>query len=482
MQIDPRQWAGRLTGCLAIVMLLGPAGCSTSGGGTGGNQTGGSDTNSNGNGSGDDAGDGSTGGGEPSGDAAVVDAVGLVLLAQGLTSPTALTGAGDGSGRLFVLDQVGQVRIIDGAGELLDAPFLDLSANMVTPMPDFDERGLLGIAFHGDYANNGRFFVYYTVPADAQSPEDFDSKSRISEFRVSDGGPHQADLGSERVILEIDQPQFNHNGGQLGFGPDGSLYIAVGDGGSANDVALGHTEGLGNGQDKSKLLGKLLRIDVDGAEPYAIPADNPFVGEANARPEIYAYGLRNPFRFSFDRGGEQRLFLGDVGQDLFEEIDIIVPGGNYGWNIREGVSCFDPNSPSQPPGNCGNSDADGQPLIDPIIEYPHVGDDGQVVGLSITGGYVYRGSAIPALAGDYVFGDFSRGFEIGDGSLFAATEDENSQWTMRELTVAGRDDGRLGAFLLSFGQDESGELYVLTTDNVGPTGATGSVFRIVSGE
>ncbi|MFQ5492525.1 MAG: PQQ-dependent sugar dehydrogenase [Phycisphaerae bacterium] len=326
-----------------------------------------------------------------------------------------------------------------------------------------------------------RFFIYYAAPADAQTPQDFDSQSRVSEFSVSGSDANRADPDSERVILEIDEPQFNHNGGQIAFGPDGFLYIAVGDGGAANDVGLGHTEGLGNGQDKSKLLGKLLRIDVDDGEPFGIPADNPFADQQGARPEIYAFGLRNPFRFSFDRGGDRRLFLGDVGQDLFEEIDIIVAGGNYGWNIKEGNHCFDPTNPGEPPAQCAATGAGGEPLIDPIIEYAHELPEGVAMGISVTGGFVYRGLALPGLVGDYVFGDFGRGFEVGDGSLFAASENADGQWSLRELEVTGKPDGRLGAFLLSLGQDADAELYALTTANVGPTGTTGQVYRLVPG-
>lgn len=426
--------------------------------------------------------DGSTDGGPTNGTATPVGRVGLELVADGLTSPTGLTDAGDGSGRLFVSDQVGQVRIIDGQGNLLAAPFLDVSDRMVTLNPNFDERGALGIAFHPDYVTNGRFFLYYSAPADDASPEGFDSQSRVSEFLVSESDANLADPNSERVILEIDQPQSNHNGGQLAFGPDGFLYIGVGDGGAANDVGPGHTEGLGNGQDRSTLLGKLLRIDVDNGDngdPYGIPADNPFVQEVGARPEIYAYGLRNPFRFSFDRGGDRRLFLGDVGQNLFEEIDVIVAAGNYGWNVMEGDHCFDPQRPGDPPDQCAATGADGEPLIAPIIEYAHNLPDGSAMGISVTGGFIYRGAAIPDLVGDYIFGDFARGFAVGDGSLFAATEDDDGQWTLRELELAGMVDGRMGAFLLSLGQDAQGELYVLTTANVGPSGTTGQVYRIV---
>lgn len=411
--------------------------------------------------------------------------IGLELVAERLTSPLGMAVPPDGSGRLFVLDQIGLIRIIDAAGNLLPEPFLDLSDRMVSVGIDFgggfvfDERGLLGMAFHPGYATNGRFFVFYTAPKDPNDPADFNSETHVSEFFVSAGDPDRADPESERILLEIDKPQFNHNGGQLAFGPDGYLYISVGDGGGGGDVGVGHTPGLGNAQDASNLLGTILRIDVDGGEPFGIPPDNPFVGDADVRSEIWAYGLRNPWRFSFDSGGSRRLFCGDAGQDLFEEVSIIQKGGNYGWNIREGLHCFDPNAPGTPPPQCPDTAAGGEPLLDPIIEYPHFDDQGDPVGIVVIGGFVYRGSAIPGLHGDYVFADFSTSFFAPDGTLFAAAETADGDWQMRELKVADRPNGRIGRFILGFGSDAQGELYVLTSGNLAPSGSTGQVYRIV---
>jgi glucose/arabinose dehydrogenase len=252
----------------------------------------------------------------------------LEQVAEGLTSPVTLVAPPDGSGRLFVVDQIGLVRVVSAAGELLAEPFLDLRDRIVTLMPDFDERGLLGLAFHPDYAANGRLFVYYSAPLREGGPAGWDHTSHVSEFRVS-ADPNRADPGSERVVLQIDEPQFNHNAGTVLFGPDGYLYISVGDGGGANDVDLGHTPVIGNGQDLTNLLGKILRIDVDGAEPYAIPDDNPFVGTIG-RDEIFAYGLRNPYRMSFDRGGDRDLLIADAGQNLWEEVNLGASGANYG--------------------------------------------------------------------------------------------------------------------------------------------------------
>jgi len=403
----------------------------------------------------------------------------LQLVVEGFVSPVGMVAANDGSGRLFILDQVGTVSIVGPDGNLNPAPFLDLSDRIVELMPDFDERGLLGLAFHPQYATNGRLFAFYTAPKAADTPAEFDSQTHISEFRVSADDPDRADAASERVLLTIDKPEFNHNGGQLAFGPDGYLYISVGDGGGANDADVGHTPDLGNGQDKTKLLGKLLRIDVDNGDPYAVPPDNPFVDEPDARREIWALGLRNPWRFSFDAGGERRLFVGDAGQDVFEEVDIIDRGENYGWNIKEGTHCFAPVEPGSPPATCPSVDADGNPLVNPIIEYPHLIENGEPFGVVVIGGYVYRGGAFSKLQGQYIFGDYSSGFAEPDGRLLAAEEAADGSWTMRELSVAGTANGRSGRFILGFGQDAVGEVYILTTQVVGPTGTTGSVFKLV---
>lgn len=238
--------------------------------------------------------------------------VGLELVAGGFTMPVALASPADGTGRLFVADLPGVIQVIDAGGLLLDEPFLDITDRVVGLRPGYDERGLLGLAFHPEFAENGRFFVYYSAPLRAGAPRGWDHTSRISEFAVSAGDENQADPGSERVILEVDQPQSNHNGGSIAFGPDGYLYIPLGDGGGARDVGPGRPPG-GNGQDVETLLGKILRIDIDGPEPYRIPADNPLVGKPG-RDEIYAYGLRNPWRMTFDSGGEHRLFAADAGQ------------------------------------------------------------------------------------------------------------------------------------------------------------------------
>lgn len=416
---------------------------------------------------------------DPGGDS--IPNVRLEVVADGFASPVGLVPSPDGTGRLFVLDQAGTVVIIAEDGELLAEPFLDLTDRMVALMADFDERGLLGLAFHPDYETNGRFFVFYTAPPGPDTPEGFDSQTKISEFVVSDD-PNAADATSERVLLTIDKPQFNHNGGQLAFGPDGFLYITVGDGGGGNDTGNGHTPGLGNAQDKLTLLGKVLRIDVDAGEPYAIPADNPYANTDDARGEIWALGLRNPWRASFDQGNRQRFFVGDAGQDLFEEVNIVKRGGNYGWNPREGSHCFDSHAPGEPPQDCPEVDADGNPFIDPILEYAHFNLNVEPVGVVVIGGHVYRGSEIPGLEGRYLFGDYSVSFDGPGGRLFVGTEDESDNWQMSNLTVDGDEDGGIGAFLLGFGQDLEGEMYVLTSQVVGPSGTTGRVLKIVADE
>jgi glucose/arabinose dehydrogenase len=417
-------------------------------------------------------------------------AVGLQLVAEGLTSPVTMADPGDGSGRLFLVDQIGVVRVLAADGTLLPTPFLDVRSRMVALMPGFDERGLLGLAFHPDYESNGRLFVYYTAPLRAGAPAGFNATSHVSEFRVSAADPNRADPASERILLQVDKPQFNHNAGTVLFGPDGYLYISVGDGGGANDVGLGHVEdwyaanGGGNGQDvEQNLLGNILRIDVDGGVPYGIPADNPFVGGPGL-DEIWAYGFRNPYRFSFDRGGSHDLMVADVGQLLWEEVSIGVKGGNFGWNVKEGTHCFSTATPNQSPAECPDVVESGvragDPLVDPVIEYANARQAGGL-GLAVVGGYVYRGGALPQYRGRYVFGDWSAGFGgPPSGKLLVAKSRKSGLWQIQQLRIATSPTGELGHRVLGFGEDGAGELYVLTTDNVGPSGATGKVFRLVS--
>ena len=299
--------------------------------------------------------------------------------------------------------------------------------------------------------------------------------NNLSEFTVSKDDPNMIDMKTEKVLLQIDKPEMNHNGGTIAFGPDGYLYLPLGDGGGANDVGMGHVAG-GNAQNTATLLGKILRLDVNvnnssAGTAYGIPADNPFVNKEGYLPEIWAYGLRNPYRISFDSTG--RLFAADAGQNLWEEADLIVKGGNYGWNIREGTHCFDPNSPNESPASCPNVGRKGEPLIAPIIEYDH---NNRTV---IVGGYVYEGKALMALAGSYVFADWSSSFAKGDGKLYMANPAGAGLWKMEEIRVEGRPGERINEYIRSFGQDDQGELYVLTSDVGGPTGDTGKIYKMV---
>jgi glucose/arabinose dehydrogenase len=423
-------------------------------------------------------------------------AVGVRLVADGLTSPITLVPVADGSGRRFIVDQAGTIRLLTADGRLLPTPFLDLRSRIVPLMPDFDERGVLGLAFHPGYPANGRFFVYYSAPLRPGAPAGYDHTARLSEFRVSAGDPNRADPASERVLLEIDKPQFNHNGGTVAFGPrDGYLYMSIGDGGGADDVGLGHVEDWytanegGNGQDiQQNLLGNILRIDVDRGAPYAIPADNPFAGTpgcADGCDEIWAYGLRNPYRMSFDMGGARDLFVADAGQELWEEVSIAVSGGNFGWNVKEGAHCFSTDNPDESPPECPDvvgapHPRAGDPLLDPVIEYQNAHNPlGGGVGHAIVGGHVYRGAELRQFSGDYIFGDWSREEEEPDGSLLLAKSRKSGLWKVQQLQVTTRPTRRLGHFVIGFGQDLAGEMYVLTTDEPGPSGTTGRVYRLV---
>lgn len=396
----------------------------------------------------------------------------LEEVAGGFVAPVFVTGAGDGSDRLFVVDQSGVIKIItDGA--VAEKPFLDIAGKLVKQNPDYDERGLLGLAFHPKYKDNGRFFVWYSAPLRSGAPAGWDHTIHLSEFKAS-SDPAAADPASERIVLRIDKPQRNHNSGHIAFGPDGLLYAPIGDGGAGNDVGLGHPPG-GNGQDLTTILGNILRIDVDGKAPYAIPEDNPYADRANgALPEIFASGFRNPYHISFD---DERLFVADAGQDRYEEVSLVTAGGNYGWRIKEGTHCFSVETPSKAPSTCPSVGPRGEPLIDPIIEYNHA----QILGSVIIGGYVYRGSSMPALRGAYIFGDYSRDRLKPDGTLFVAKPADEGLWPIQELQVRIDDDPdpgpSFGRFVLAFGQGDDRELYVTMSGRGGPEGQTGTVYR-----
>lgn len=337
----------------------------------------------------------------------------LQEIVSGLSVPLYLTAPPGDAARLFIVEKTGAIRIIKD-GVLLPEPFIDLSSRV----SNGGEQGLLGLAFDPDYAMTGRFIVHFTDPA---------GNTTLSRLQVS-ANPDVADPASELVILTAAQPFANHNGGQVAFGPDGFLYLGLGDGGGSGDPNS-------RGQDLSDLLGSILRIDVRGSEPYSVPADNPFV--QSAAPEVWSYGLRNPWRFSFDRATGD-LYIADVGEQTWEEIDVSTAaqgngkGVNYGWNIMEGAHCFLAN------------DCDQNGLTLPLVEYNHQ------EGCSVTGGYVYRGSAIPALQGHYLYADLCqrwvRSFRYLDGTVTEQTE-----WP--SLMPVGP--------VLSFGEDALGELYIL---------------------
>jgi glucose/arabinose dehydrogenase len=329
----------------------------------------------------------------------------------GLNLPLDIQNAGDGSGRVFVVEKPGHIFILLN-DQLLPTPFLDITNKVGSQAT---EQGLLGLAFHPDYSSTGLFFVNYT---------DVNGNTVIARFHVSADDPNRADPTSEVDLLHVDQPYANHNGGGLAFGPDGYLYIGLGDGGSGGDP-------LGNGQNLRTLLGKLLRIDVDHGEPYAIPVDNPFAG-GGGLPEIWAYGLRNPWRFSFDRL-TGNLYIADVGQDEWEEVDYVPagpPGGlNFGWSYEEGNHLYK----GQPPADAT--------LIAPVVEYSHAS------GCSITGGYVYRGSALPEWQGVYFYGDYC------SGTVWGLISTGENAWQPEVLfTTSAQID--------TFGVDEAGEIYL----------------------
>lgn len=353
----------------------------------------------------------------------------LEEVASGFENPLFVTTAGDGdeAERLFVVEQGGTIRIIED-GAVIETPFLDITERVNS---DGSEQGLLGLAFVPDYAESGFFYVYYT---------DLDGNVVASRFSVTDD-PNLADVESESILLQQEKPFANHNGGGIVFGPDGYLYIGIGDGGGGGDPD-------GNAQNLTTWLGKILRIDVDpmnveAGETYAIPEDNYFVGQEDALPEIWAFGLRNPWRFSFDRETGD-LWIGDVGQGEIEEIDFLPANQqatNLGWNVLEGTTCFD------------TPDCDSSQYTAPVLEYTHDEE-----GCSVTGGYVYRGEEIPDLLGAYIFADYCSGYLWGGG------QNEDGSWTKSEPIETGLS-------ISSFGEDTNGELYL--TDLAG-----GAVYQL----
>jgi glucose/arabinose dehydrogenase len=350
----------------------------------------------------------------------------LTEIVNGLSRPTGIVDPGDGSGRLFIVEQTGTIQVLE-SGSLLDEPFLDLSDQV----SGGSEQGLLGLTFHPDFAGNGQFFVDYT---------DLNGDTVVARYQITGDDPNLAARESAEQLLFVDQPYTNHNGGDLAFGPDGYLYIALGDGGSQGDPN-------GNGQNPDALLGSILRIDVDGPAgdlPYGIPEDNPFADGADGAPEVYVYGLRNPWRFSFDRDTGD-LYIADVGQNAIEEVTMLPAGeqagANLGWNILEGSSCYQ------------DADCDPEGTILPVTEYSHD------FGCSVTGGYVVRGGLIPALEGVYFFADYCTGL------LWGTARDGAGAWQTS-------DPVETGLSISSFGQGPDGEVYVVDLG--------GAVYQVVA--
>lgn len=348
--------------------------------------------------------------------------IALQRVAGDLASPVHLT-APPGDGRLFIVEQPGRIRVVEG-GQLLATPFLDITGKVSAG----GERGLLSVAFHPQYAQNGAFFVNYT---------DTRGDTRVERYRVS-ADRNRADPASAELVIGIAQPYSNHNGGLVAFGPDGKLYVGMGDGGGGGDPNE-------TGQDPMQLLGKMLRLDVDGTRPYTIPAGNPYVGRTDGRPEIWAMGLRNPWRFSWDRQASL-LFVADVGQNRLEEVNAVPAGqagANYGWDLMEGSDCFEPSSGCNPAG-----------MVVPVLEYTHQD------GCSVTGGFVYRGQEIAALRGHYFYADYCEGwirsFRYDNGQAV-----EPREWALENVGT-----------ISSFGEDGRGELYVLSHG--------GGVYKIIA--
>ena len=412
-------------------------------------------------------------------------AVTLKPVIQGLTAPINLADPNDGSGRMFVLEQHGVVQVLkDGA---LGTPLLDLRPRLLPLKMDFEERGLLGFALHPDFASNGRVYVSYSAPLRAGAPTGWNHTRRISELTLAPGA-ETIDLGTERILLELDWPSRKHNGGGLAFGPDGYLYIGVGDGGGAHGVgeeviwsAFEVPESQlywdRMAQDLTTMHGKILRVDVDRGFPgYGVPASNPLVGKPGL-DEIWAWGFRNPYRLGVDpKTGA--LLTTAVAETLWEAVYLVAAPGNYGWPIREGTHCVDRTKPREPPATCPRTGPNGHRIADPVVEYGnmqvlHPGSrvKAEGIGTAVVGALIYRG-AVADWQGKLIFADWSADFRKPSGQLFlAAPAGYGTLWPFEKLAD-------LDTRIVSLAQDAAGEIYVLTNDNFGPFGQTGQIFRL----
>ncbi len=345
-----------------------------------------------------------------------------------------------GNGDIWVMEQKGQIRVIKN-GKLSDEPLLDLKSKLTRLNNGYEERGLLGIALHPQFKTNKKFYVFYSSPSSNKS----NHKDVIAEYKLFPNS-YKVDTNSSRIILTLEKPDGNHNGGCIQFGPDGYMYLSFGDGGGQHDK---HGE-IGNGQNLSTWLGKILRIDINTNTGYKVPKDNPFSGRKDVKPEIWAYGFRNPWRFSFDKTSRQ-LFAGDVGQDLWEEVDIINKGANYGWRIVEGTHCHNP---------AANCDIKG--ITMPIAEYSHK------EGISVAGGYVYNGKQLPVLKSKYVFADWT-------GPVFYLQK-AGAKWNRGKVIL---ENFPKNLKITSLGEDAAGELYILTNPDTGPGNTKGAIYKIM---
>jgi glucose/arabinose dehydrogenase len=369
-------------------------------------------------------------------------------IVAGIQAPTSM--AFPESGKAWVTEQTGKIRLIKD-DKLTDVIVLDLKSKMLKVNSGYEERGLLNITLHPKFSSNGKFYVFYSRPTTAINPANnrkFDHTDVVAEYKIAPNAD-QADINTERIILTQDKPDGNHNGSGIVFGADGYLYVTFGDGGGQHDQ---HGP-IGNGQDMNTWLGKVLRINVDGGDTYSVPQDNPFVGKAGVKPEIWASGFRNPYRISLDKASKQ-LFIGEVGQDTWEEVDILEKGANYGWRVVEGNHCHNP-----------ATGCDFTGYTPPITEYHHS------EGVSVIGGYVYNGKQVPTLKGKYVFGDWT-------GPVWYLQK-AGAKWLRGKIIIKNfPESGKI----TGWGEDQAGELYYLVNSEAGPgpMGATtGSIYKIV---
>jgi len=416
----------------------------------------------------------------------------LKLVAKDLVAPVQLEELPDGSGRLLVVQQNGLVRVLLPDGSVATEPLLDLRPQMLVLVNDFEERGLLGFALHPQFVRNGRFVVTYSAPLRATAPKAWNHTRRVSEFHLKPGTLGPVDLATERVLLEQDWPSRKHNGGALAFGPDGLLYIGFGDSGASHGIGPKVLHEAFDvppelliwdllAQDLHSLYGKVLRIDVDRGFPgYAIPHSNPLVGKPG-RPEVYAWGFRNPYRIAFDRNGGGDFYITATAETLWEAAYRVRKPGNFGWPLIEGTHCVDRLKPREPPASCPRADAAGQLLEQPVVEYANMQVQNPLsklgicgVGTAITGARIYRGQAIARLQGQLLFSDWSVNFRQPSGQLFAAKPGEGTAlWPFERVLQA---DSRI----IGLAEDRAGEIYVLTHEGLGPFGETGKVFKLVA--